>query len=62
MKSIVEALLDLQDKYHRYPLRRCYSLHTCAVCEEAITSGETYYDGGYRRRAHESCVDFEVVS
>lgn len=39
-----------------YPLRRCYSMHSCALCGETIRLGEMYYDGGYGRRVHEVCV------
>lgn len=38
-------------------LRTCQSLHECCVCGEDITLGQRYRDGGYRRRAHESCAD-----
>jgi hypothetical protein len=41
--------------YCRYPLRRCYTLHECAVCKKEIVCDEIYYDGGYGRRAHEMC-------
>jgi len=39
----------------RYPLRRCLSLHECAVCGKDIVLGQRYYDGGYNRRVHETC-------
>lgn len=39
-----------------YRVRTCYSLHECALCGSAIVIGQTYYDGGYGRRAHEDCV------
>lgn len=43
--------------YHKYKIRVCYSLHHCALCLKDIKCGEMYYDGGYSRRAHVSCVD-----
>lgn len=42
------------------PLRTCRSLHHCAVCGKDITIGQRYFDGGYNKRAHESCVDVEA--
>lgn len=46
----------LWDKFRKYPLRRCQSLHECAACEGAIYYGDQYFDGGYGRRAHYECV------
>jgi hypothetical protein len=40
----------------KYPMRRCQTLHTCALCEDHIVMGERYYDGGYGRRAHVDCI------
>lgn len=42
------------------PIRTCRSLHHCAVCDKPISLGQRYFDGGYGRRAHESCVDIEA--
>lgn len=39
------------------PLRVCRSQHHCSVCDKTITLGQRYYDGGARKRAHETCVD-----
>ena len=58
MKSIIEAI---KEKYGKYPRRTCYSLHSCAICEEEITYGETYYDGGYGKRAHDECVNPQFI-
>lgn len=43
---------DWQD----YPIRRCITMHGCALCGEVITMGDQYRDGGYGRRAHLRCV------
>jgi hypothetical protein len=53
-KSIAEALWN---EYSHYRLRTCYSLHSCNVCEEDIRMGQRYFDGGFRKRAHEHCVE-----
>ena len=47
--------------WKKFPLRRCLTLHTCALCPRVIKFGEDamYYDGGYGRRAHKTCVDKE---
>ncbi len=58
MKTIFEAL---KEQYGKYPLRVCKSLHTCEVCEESITLGEEYYDGGYGKRAHEECINPNII-
>lgn len=47
--------------FARYPIRVCRSLHTCALCGEAITLGQEYHDGGFCRRAHVACVDQAVA-
>ena len=36
-------------------MRICMYLHHCAVCDRDIVAGQAYFDGGYGRRAHESC-------
>jgi len=46
--------------YHKYPIRNCKSLHHCQICRKKITVGEDYYDGGYDRRAHKTCIDKDV--
>jgi hypothetical protein len=56
LTTITEALWN---KYSRYKIRRCLSMHDCAVCEQDITLGQYYFDGGYGRRAHVDCVDPE---
>lgn len=40
----------------KYPRRKCFSLYSCEVCKESILLGQFYYDGGFGRRAHETCV------
>ena len=45
-----------KEEWMRLPLRRCYTQHKCAICEELIYNGQDYHDGGYLNRAHESCV------
>lgn len=55
-ETIEQALLRL---FGKYPLRTCRwqpGLSKCEVCESDIKTGERYFDGGYGRRAHESCV------
>ena len=42
------------------PTRTCRSLHTCALCLCEIRTGDQYRDGGFARRAHETC--FKEVS
>lgn len=42
-------------QWSRYPVRVCRSLHHCEFCDQSILDGERYLDGGYSRRAHESC-------
>ena len=37
------------------PLRICRYLNHCVLCDQDITAGQSYRDGGYARRAHESC-------
>ena len=38
------------------PVRVCRTLHHCEICEKNINLGQVYRDGGYGRRAHETCV------
>jgi hypothetical protein len=45
--------------YHKYPIRICRTMHDCEICHQEIRLGEEYYDGGYKRRAHKSCIDGE---
>lgn len=45
------------ERIRKYPLRTCGWLCGCRICEEDITVGEQYYDGGYSRRFHKKCVD-----
>lgn len=42
--------------WKKYPMRKCRSMHECYCCRKEIKDGETYFDGGYGRRAHQSCV------
>lgn len=58
MQTILEAL---KEQYGKYRLRICKSLHECSVCEEQIKYGEEYYDGGYGKRAHEECVNPNII-
>lgn len=44
--------------WKKYPVRVCQSLHTCELCGCNIKYGSSYRDGGYGRRAHDSCVRF----
>ena len=45
--------------WHNYRIRKCYTLHICKICSKSITDGHKYYDGGYGRRAHVTCVNPE---
>lgn len=47
------------EKVRGYPVRLCYSLHHCFLCDQGIIQGESYYDGGYGLRAHVVCVQKE---
>lgn len=38
------------------PVRKCYTVHSCALCLHDIKLGEHYADRGYGRRAHYDCV------
>jgi hypothetical protein len=42
--------------YTKYKLRTCRTLLWCEICGDYIRDGETYFDGGYSRRAHENCA------
>ena len=46
-----------KERFRRYPLRKCYTLHKCDVCKGDIILGSLYRDGGYGRRAHHTCVE-----
>ena len=39
------------------PLRHCMTMHECCLCTETILAGQLYRDGGYGKRAHDSCVE-----
>ena len=41
---------------YEYPLRTCYSMHSCCVCDLTIRLGEKYYDGGLNKRCHVECA------
>lgn len=43
-------------QWTKYPLRVCRWLNHCRLCDGEIRGGERYFDGGYKRRAHERCV------
>lgn len=43
-------------RWAKYPVRTCYTMHECEICEEDIVDGQTYHDGGHGRRAHTTCV------
>jgi hypothetical protein len=43
--------------YKKYPIRKCRSLHYCNICKRNITDGQLYYDGGYNKRCHVSCIE-----
>lgn len=44
--------------FDEYPLRTCRYMDSCVLCLDKISSGQQYYDGGYGRRAHRECVEF----
>lgn len=43
-------------EYYEYPKRLCRWLNHCAICDQPITAGQEYYDGGYGRRCHVWCA------
>ena len=49
-------ILKKPPNWAKYPLRRCLTMHHCAICDKTISLGENYRDGGYGRRAHVDCV------
>jgi hypothetical protein len=44
-------------QFIHYPTRTCRWLNHCKMCDQDITAGQRYRDGGYGRRAHESCLN-----
>ncbi len=44
-----------------YPVRTCRSMHHCWRCEEAISYGQRYRDGGYTRRCHKDVEDCKAL-
>jgi len=44
-----------------YRIRCCYSLHGCNLCQQDITLGQTYHDGGYGKRSHTECVEMAIA-
>jgi hypothetical protein len=44
------------EQYLKYRIRVCRYLNRCSLCLGDITSGQSYHDGGYSRRAHTECV------
>jgi hypothetical protein len=42
--------------YLNRTMRTCRTLHHCELCDDGIRDGQSYYDGGYSRRAHVGCV------
>ena len=51
-----EIRVRLFEKYLKFKIRRCKSLHYCEECQKDIIYGQTYFDGGYGKRAHTWCV------
>jgi hypothetical protein len=47
--------------WEKYPIRMCYTMHTCRLCGGKIRSYTGYYDGGYGRRAHLKCAKRQVL-
>jgi len=45
------------DRFKRYPIRVCRWMNECCLCNLRISEGNRYYDGGYGRRAHVSCLE-----
>lgn len=41
----------------KYPLRMCYTMQDCFICQSDIFCGEQYYDGGSGHRAHKLCAE-----
>lgn len=37
-------------------IRVCQTLHDCCLCGLPIRHGDIYYDGGYGKRAHDTCL------
>lgn len=58
MKTKVNKITDFLEAVGtgKVPLRSCYTLHQCFICGFNISYGESYYDQGINRRAHEACV------
>lgn len=48
--------------WKKYPARVCNSLHYCRICDGDILLGESYYDGGYGKRAHVICTQHDLPS
>lgn len=51
----------LAGRLARYKIRRCYTMHACALCDRNVADGQLYHDGGYGKRAHTECVDAELA-
>lgn len=49
--------LEIINKLTMAPLRTCYSMHSCCLCNKPIKNGEKYYDVSLKVRAHENCVE-----
>lgn len=49
---------NIPKDWRKYPLRMCYTLHHCVMCQELIKVGEHYYDGGREwLRSHYECAE-----
>ena len=56
MRFVAISEEDKALRLYNKPLRRCLSMHECCICNSKIKLGQTYYDGGCNKRAHEKCV------
>ena len=52
----MSGMNDRLQRLVRKPIRVCYTMHECLICNEGINVGQRYFDGGHGRRAHEDCV------
>lgn len=51
-----ETWTEQLERWKSWPVRTCRTSHECFLCEEEITLGDIYHDGGYGNRAHVGCV------
>jgi len=56
MKKLIgdELIKKLESSF----VRKCYTSHECCLCLNDISLHQLYYDGGYGKRAHITCVDY----